>query len=147
MARPTHQFPTEMIMTPRLTPDARATITAAEAQARQLRHQYVGTEHILLALINDPSGLACVALGTLGITANDVRLEVEKLVLRGPTELPSSELPLTPRSRRALEYAESEAHLVGQKEIGAEHLLLGLLREEQGVAGLVLRNLGMDLGA
>jgi hypothetical protein len=125
----------------------RALATAAE-QARRLGHDYVGTEHVLLGLVEDGSGLAADVLEAFGVTPSKVRSEVERLVTRGSSATPEGrELPLTPRARRALDFAAEEARLVSQQPMDAEYLLLGLLREDAGVAGEVLRTLGMKLDA
>jgi ATP-dependent Clp protease ATP-binding subunit ClpC len=115
----------------------------ASTEARTLNHEYVGTEHILLALIAEESGVATEVLSTLGVTASAIRQGVESLVRRGPTAVSSRELPLTPRSQYVIELAREEACDVNQKYVDMEHLLLALLREPDGVACQVLRNLGV----
>jgi Clp amino terminal domain, pathogenicity island component len=126
-----------------LTNQAREALALANDEARSLGHDYVGTEHILLALVRDPSGIASKTLGTLGITPQSVRAEVERLVNRGPNPTSTSALPLTPRAMRAIDDATLEAAVVNEKCAGPEHLLLGLLSEGEGVACQVLINLGV----
>jgi ATP-dependent Clp protease ATP-binding subunit ClpC len=130
-----------------MTDQARRVLSLAEGEARELAHEYVGTEHILLGLVEEGSGLAADVLEAFGVTPKAVRDEVERLVMRGPAATAAHALPLTPRARRALEFADDEGRLVSQRSIDAEHLLLGLVREQDGVAGQVLRNLGMQLAA
>jgi Clp amino terminal domain, pathogenicity island component len=125
------------------TDQARHVIALAEQEARQLNHEYVGTEHLLLAIVADDSGLATEALRSLGVRADDVRHEIEKLVQRGPTAVTLKVVPLTPRAQRAIEFAIEETRYWSQKLVGPEHLLLGLARESDGVAGQALRNLGL----
>lgn len=124
---------------------ARSVLARAEQEALHFNHEYVGTEHLLLAIVDDDSGLAFEVLNSLGVRGDDVRNEIEKLVQRGPGPVAFDNLPQTPRARQAIEFAGDEARNVNQRQIGAEHLLLGLLREPDGVAGLVLRNLGLQL--
>lgn len=130
-----------------MTDQARRVLALAAEEARKLAHDYVGTEHILLGLVEEGSGLAADVLEAFGVTPGAVRDEVERLVTRGPAATAIRDLPLTPRAKRALEFADDEARLVSQRSIDAEHLLLGLVREQDGVAGQVLRNLGMPLAA
>jgi ClpA/ClpB-like protein len=115
----------------------------ASDEARALNHEYVGTEHILLALVAEESGVAVEVLSTLGVTASGIRHGVESLVLRGPATVSSRELPLTPRSGQVIEFGREEAREVNQEFVDTEHLLLALLREPDGVAGQVLRSLGV----
>jgi len=117
----------------------------AERAARGMQHEYIGTEHLLLGLTDEDSGGVADVLRTLGVDAAKVRREIERLVQRGPQPVEACTLPLTPRSKRALEYAAAEAHLMDEKRVGPEHILLGLFREPDGVAGQALRNLGLEL--
>src|SRR5688572_29464091 len=128
-------------MTFPLTEQAQTTLSLAQREARRLNHGYVGTEHVLLALLIDRP----LALAGLGVSAETVRDEVDKLVTRGPTAVTRAELPLTPRARRVLGHAETEARILNQAAVEPDHLLLGLISEPDGVAGKVLRNLGLDL--
>ena len=125
-----------------LSDNARHVMSIAQREARDLQHEYVGTEHILLALIVERP----VTLTALGLTAEDVRREIEKHVLRGPAAIPPDvELPLTPRAKRIISLANLEAMAHSQNAIEPEHLLVGLIHESEGVAGLVMRGLGLDL--
>jgi hypothetical protein len=126
-----------------LTPRARTVIQQAEREARGLGHAFVGTEHILLAFVaENPESIAAV-LRTFGVDFDRIRAGVEKLVVPGPLPILGGTLPLTPRAGRALELAGEEAWSVGLSQADTEYLLLGLLREPDGVAGHVLRNLGL----
>ena len=128
-------------MTLPLTEQAQTILSLARREARRLNHEYVGTEHILLALLIDRP----LALAGLGVTTEAVRDEIDKLVMRGPAAVTQAELPLTPRVRRVLDHAETEAMNLNQAAVEPDHLLLGLISEPDGVAGMVLRNLGLDL--
>src|SRR4051794_18844817 len=128
-------------MTFPLTEPARTILSLAQREARQLNHEYVGTEHVLLALLVDRP----LALAGLGVGTETVRDEITKLVSRGPAAVTPAELPLTPRARRVLAHAETEARTLNQGAVEPDHLLLGLISEPDGVAGKVLRNLGLDL--
>jgi len=124
-----------------MTEQAQTILSLARREARQLNHGYVGTEHILLALLIDRP----LALAGLGVSTETVRDEIDKLVTRGPATVTQAELPLTPRARRVLGHAEMEARILNQAAVEPDHLLLGLIFEPDGVAGKVLRNLGLDL--
>src|SRR3954452_9156455 len=128
-----------------LTDQARQVLAHAQVEARSLNHTFVGTEHLLLGLLHGDSGVSAVTLQVLGLDLVAVRMEIERLVHRGSDAPSPGELPLTPRAQRAIQFATEEAGFVGQKEISADHLLLGLFREPDGVAGQVLRNLGLNL--
>ena len=128
-----------------LTDQALRVLAHAQDEARSLNHTFVGTEHLLLGLLHGDSGTSAVTLQNLGLDLAAVRREIEKLVQRGSQPPSPGELPLTPRAQRAIQFAAEEACFVGQKQISAEHLLLGLFREPDGVAGQVLRNLGLNL--
>src|SRR5687768_11874195 len=128
-------------MTFPLTEEAQTILSLARREARRLNHEYVGTEHLLLALLIDRP----LALAGLGVGAETVRGEIAKLVMRGPASVTQAELPLTPRVRRVLAHAEMEASILHQAAVEPDHLLLGLISEPDGVAGMVLRNLGLDL--
>ena len=128
-------------MTFPLTEPAQTILSLARREARRLNHGYVGTEHVLLALLIDRP----LALEGLGVGTQTVRDEIDKLVTRGPAPVTQAELPLTPRARRVLAHAEMEARILNQAAVEPDHLLLGLIFEPDGVAGTVLRNLGLDL--
>ena len=128
-------------MTFPLTEPAQTILSLARREARRLNHGYVGTEHVLLALLIDRP----LALEGLGVGTQTVRDEIDKLVTRGPAPVTQAELPLTPRARRVLVHAETEARILGRGAVEPDHLLLGLISEPDGVAGTVLRNLGLDL--
>ena len=117
---------------------------AGEA-ARKLNHEYIGTEHQLLGLLEESHGVGANVLTRLGIDLRRVRLEVEKIVQPGPDMVTSGKLPLTPRAKKVTEFAVEEADALGHTYVGTEHLLLGMLREVEGVACQVLNNLGVSL--
>jgi predicted enzyme related to lactoylglutathione lyase len=128
----------------RFTDEARRTVVLAQEEARRLSHNYIGTEHILLGLLRVPDGAAARVLGGLGITADVVRGEVDQIIGRGSTR-PEGHIPFTPRAKKILELSLREALERADDYIGAEHLLIALLREGEGVAAQVLANLGADL--
>lgn len=132
-------------MATEFTDAASHVMVLAERAARGLQHEYIGTEHLLLGLIEDDSSMVGHVLRTFGMDAAKVRREIERLVQRGPQPVGAGAPPLTPRSKRALEYAAVEAHLMDEKQVGPEHILLGLFRERDGVAGQALQNLGLEL--
>jgi hypothetical protein len=127
----------------RFTERARQSIVFAQDEARALDHNYVGTEHILLGLLREQEGVAARVLDSLGIGIDAVRAEVRKIVGMGEAPSPS-QLPLTPRSKKVLELSLREALSLGHNYIGTEHILLGLVRENQGVAARILLDLGVD---
>ncbi|MFA6216909.1 MAG: ATP-dependent Clp protease ATP-binding subunit [Candidatus Omnitrophota bacterium] len=129
----------------RFTERARKVIILAKEEAKRFNHDYIGTEHILLGLIREGEGVAASVLEKMGVSLENIRLEIEKLVQPGPTTQIIGDLPFTPRSKKALELAAEEAHALGHNYIGTEHILLGLIREEEGVASQVLINLSLDL--
>ena len=129
----------------RFTERARKVIILAKEEARRFNHDYIGTEHILLGLIREGEGVAATVLQKIGISLENIRLEIEKLVQPGPTTQIIGDIPFTPRAKKALELAAEEARALGHNYIGTEHLLLGLIREGEGIASQVLLNLGMDL--
>jgi len=116
----------------------------AQEEARRLGHNFVGTEQILLGLIGEGTGVAAKVLKTMGVNLKDARIEVEKIIGRG-SGFVAVEIPFTPRAKRVLELSLEEARQLGHNYIGTEHLLLGLIREGEGVAARVLENLGVDL--
>jgi ATP-dependent Clp protease ATP-binding subunit ClpC len=129
----------------RFTERARKVIILAKEEARRFNHDYIGTEHLLLGLIREGEGVAATVLQKLGISLENIRLEIEKLVQPGPTTQIIGDIPFTPRAKKTLELAAEEARSLGHNYIGTEHLLLGLIREGEGVASQVLLNLGLDL--
>ncbi|KPK38056.1 MAG: NDP-hexose 4-ketoreductase, partial [Omnitrophica WOR_2 bacterium SM23_29] len=134
-----------MNMFSRFTERARKVIILAKEEAKRFNHDYIGTEHILLGLIKEGEGVAAAVLQNLGLSLEAIRLEVEKLVQPGPPTVVSGDIPFTPKAKKVIELATDEARNLGHNYIGTEHLLLGLLREGEGVASQVLSNLGLDL--
>lgn len=128
----------------RFTEKAIKVIMVAQEEARRLGHNFVGTEQILLGLIGEATGVAAKVLKSMGVTLKDARVEVEKVIGRG-SGFVAVEIPFTPRAKRVLELSLEEARQLGHNYIGTEHLLLGLIREGEGVAARVLENLGVDL--
>lgn len=128
----------------RLTDRARRAVVLAQDEASMLGHNYVGTEHLLLGLVHEGEGVAAEALESLGISLPAVRQQVEGIIGRGQ-QAPSEHIPFTPRAKKVLELARREARALGHNYIGTEHVLLGLLREGDGVAAQVLVMLGADL--
>ncbi|MCY3023373.1 MAG: anthranilate phosphoribosyltransferase [Planctomycetota bacterium] len=129
----------------RFTDRARKVISFARQEAVALNHDYIGTEHILLGLVREGSGVAANVLENLDVDLEIVRLKVEKLVKPAPDVVTTGQLPFTPRAKKVLEFAIDEARGLGHNYLGTEHLLLGLLREKEGLAAHVLLNLGLNL--
>jgi ATP-dependent Clp protease ATP-binding subunit ClpC len=130
-----------------LNDSAQRALTLAGDEARQLNHQYIGTEHILLGLLVEGSLASAGSLQKLGLMAKTLRAEIEKLVQRGSQVQATDQLPLTPRAQRVIELASEVTDSVSLLQIGPEHLLIALLREPDGVAGMALRNLGVSFRA
>jgi ATP-dependent Clp protease ATP-binding subunit ClpC len=128
----------------RFTDRARRVVVLAQEEARMLNHNYIGTEHILLGLIHEGEGVAAKALESLGISLEAVRQQVEEIIGQG-TSAPTGHIPFTPRAKKVLELSLREALQLGHNYIGTEHILLGLIREGEGVAAQVLQKLGADL--
>jgi ATP-dependent Clp protease ATP-binding subunit ClpC len=128
----------------RFSDRARRVIVLAQEEARMLNHNYIGTEHILLGLIHEGEGVAAKALESLGISLDAVRQQVEEIIGQGQQAL-SGHIPFTPRAKKVLELSQREAARLGHAYIGTEHILLGLIREGDGVAAQVLVTLGADL--
>jgi ATP-dependent Clp protease ATP-binding subunit ClpC len=128
----------------RFTDRARRVVVLAQEEARMLSHNYIGTEHILLGLIHEGEGVAAKALESLGISLEAVRAQVEEIIGQGQ-QAPSGHIPFTPRAKKVLELSLREALQLGHNYIGTEHILLGLIREGEGVAAQVLVKLGADL--
>ncbi len=129
----------------RFTDRARKVMALANQEAQRFNHEYIGTEHILLGLVKEGSGVGANVLKNLDVDLRKVRLEVEKLVKSGPDMVTMGKLPQTPRAKKVIEYAIEEARNLNHNYVGTEHLLLGLLREQDGVAAQVLMNLGLKL--
>jgi hypothetical protein len=127
----------------RFTDRARRVVVLAQEEARMLNHNYIGTEHILLGLIHEGEGVAARALESLGISLEAVRQQVEEIIGQGQETL-SGHIPFTPRAKKVLELSLREALQLGHNYIGTEHILLGLIREGEGVAAQVLVKLGAD---
>jgi ATP-dependent Clp protease ATP-binding subunit ClpC len=127
----------------RYTERARQVVVLAQDEARALRHDYIGTEHILLGLLREEEGLATRVLESFDITLEQARAQVAKVVGRGD-EVPTGQIPFTPRSTKVLNLALDEALALGHNYIGTEHLLLGLVREGEGVGARILLDLGAD---
>jgi ATP-dependent Clp protease ATP-binding subunit ClpA len=131
----------------RFTDRARKVMQLANQEAQRFNHEYIGTEHILLGLVKESSGIAANVLQNLGIDLQKIRLEVEKIVQHGSggEQVVMGRLPQTPRARKVIDFAEDEARMLNHDYVGTEHLLLGLLREQEGVAAQVLIHLGLKL--
>ncbi|MBY0232225.1 MAG: ATP-dependent Clp protease ATP-binding subunit [Gemmataceae bacterium] len=129
----------------RFTDRARKVMQLANQEAQRFNHEYIGTEHILLGLVKEGSGVAANVLKNLDVDLRKIRLEVEKIVQSGPDMVTMGKLPQTPRAKKVIEYAIEEARNLNHNYVGTEHLLLGLLREQEGVAAQVLQNLGLKL--
>ncbi len=134
-----------MDMFERFTDRARKVMALANQEAQRFNHEYIGTEHILLGLVKEGSGVGANVLKNLDVDLRKVRLEVEKLVKSGPDMVTMGKLPQTPRAKKVIEYAIEEARNLNHNYVGTEHLLLGLLREHEGVAAQVLMNLSLKL--
>ena len=130
----------------RCTDRARRVIVLAQEAARLLDHNYIGTEHILLGLLGEMEGVAARALESLEISLPSARARVEEIIGRG-SQTPSGHIPFTPRAKKVLELSLREAKQLGHDYIGTEHILLGLIREGEGVAAQVLTSLGADLAS
>jgi ATP-dependent Clp protease ATP-binding subunit ClpC len=128
----------------RFTDRARRVVVLAQEEARVLNHNYIGTEHLLLGLIHEGEGVAAKALESVGISLDAVRQQVEEIIGQGQ-QAPLGHIPFTPRAKKVLELADREARALGHAYVGTEHILLGLIREGDGVAAQVLVNLGADL--
>lgn len=129
----------------RFTERARKVIIYAKEEARHFNHDYIGTEHLLLGLVKEGEGVAAAVLQKMGVDLEMIRIEIEKLVQPGPETKVMGDIPFTPRSKKALELSAEEARALGHNYIGTEHLLLGLVKEGEGMAYRVLLNLGIDL--
>src|SRR5438270_8189088 len=128
----------------RFTERARKVLTLAQEEAQRFNHNYIGTEHLLLGLVREGEGVAAKVLSNLGIKVANVRSAVEHIIGRGERQV-MGEIGLTPRAKKVIELAVDEARRLGHHYIGTEHLLLGLIREGEGIAAGVLESLGADL--
>ena len=122
----------------RFTDRARSSVVLAQVQARRLKHGYIGTEHILLGLLAESEGLAARVLGEMGVRITDVEADIEQIIGRGEDEAPAGHIPFTPRAKKVLELSLREALQLGHNHIGTEHILLGIIREGDGVAARIL---------
>ncbi len=129
----------------RFTDRARKVMALANQEAQRFNHEYIGTEHILLGLVKEGSGVGATVLKNLDVDIKKLRLEVEKLVKSGPDMVTMGKLPQTPRAKKVIEFAIEEARALNHNYVGTEHILLGLLRESEGIAAQVLMNLGLKL--
>src|SRR5262249_35629121 len=129
----------------RFTDRARKVMQLANQEAQRFNHEYIGTEHILLGLVKEGAGVAANVLKSLDIDLRKVRLEVEKIVMSGPDMVTMGRIPQTPRAKKVIEYSIEEAIALHHNYVGTEHLLLGLVREHEGVAAQVLMSLGLSL--
>jgi ATP-dependent Clp protease ATP-binding subunit ClpC len=127
----------------RFTDRARRVVVLAEEEARMLNHNYIGTEHILLGLIHEGEGVGAKVLESLGIPLDELRQEVEAIIGQGQ-RAPSGHIPFTPRAKKVLELSLREAVRLGHHYIGTEHILLGLISQDEGVAAQVLARRGAD---
>ena len=132
-----------MFMFGRFTERAQRVLVLAQEEARRLNSNFIGTEHLLLGLVREGSGIAARALQNMGIDLSKVRQEVEKIIGKG--DKPSHAISYTPRAKRVIELAIEEGQNLGHNYVGTEHILLGLLREGEGIAAQVLSNLGIDV--
>ena len=129
----------------RFTDRARRVVVKAQEEARSLGHDFIGTEHILLGLIDEGDGVGFKALEAMGASPDVIRQRVEEMVGRGPEPSREGHIPFTPRAKKVLEFSLREALQLGHTYIGTEHILLGLLHEGEGVAAQVLTGFGIDL--
>jgi len=127
----------------RFTERARQVVVLAQDEARSLNHNYIGTEHLLLGLLREEEGVGASVLESLGVTLEEVRAQVARIVGQGD-DVMSGQIPFTPRAKKVLELSLKEALRLGHNHIGTEHLLLGLARENQGVASRILLDFGVD---
>ncbi|MFT5052894.1 MAG: ATP-dependent Clp protease ATP-binding subunit ClpC, partial [Chlamydiales bacterium] len=129
----------------RFTDRAKKVMNLARQEAQRFNHEYLGTEHVLLGLVQEGSGVAANVLKNMGVDLDKIRMEVEKIVKTGPSMVTMGQLPFTPRAKKVLELSMEEAGNLGHNYIGTEHLLLGLIKENEGIAAQVLLNLGVKL--
>jgi ATP-dependent Clp protease ATP-binding subunit ClpC len=130
----------------RFTERARQVVVLAQDEARALKHNYIGTEHLLLGVLREEEGIGARVLEGLGVSADGVRSQVERLIGRGEDPPPGHMMPFTPRAKKVLELSLREAMTLGHSYIGTEHILLGIAREDNGVASRILRDFDLDSG-
>lgn len=128
----------------RFNDGARRVVILAQAEARILNHHYIGTEHILLGMLHEGEGLAAQALHGVGVSLEDARHQVEDIIGRGEQPM-NGHMPFTPRAKKVFELSASEADRLGHNHVGTEHILLGLIAHNEGIARRVLGRLGVDL--
>src|SRR5438876_806525 len=133
------------VMYERFTDRARKVMQLANQEAQRFNHEYIGTEHLLLGLVKEGSGVAANVLKNLGVDLRKILREVEKIVQPGPDAAWEGNLPQTPRVKKVIEYAIEEARSLSHNHVGTEHLLLGMLRDEDTVASQILMNIGLKL--
>ena len=129
----------------RFTDRGRKIIILAREEAERHQNDYLGTEHLVLAILRESDGIALMIIKKMGLSHEQIRLEIERNLPTGGTTVTFGEIPFSPRVKKVIEYGVEEARLLGHNHIGSEHLLLGLLREEEGIGGKVLRSLGGNL--
>jgi len=129
----------------RFTDRARKVMALANQEAQRFNHEYIGTEHILLGLVKEGSGVGATVLKNLDVDIKKLRLEIEKHVKSGPDMVTMGKLPQTPRAKKVIEYAIEEARSLNHNYVGTEHILLGILRESEGIAAQVLLDIGLKL--
>jgi ATP-dependent Clp protease ATP-binding subunit ClpC len=129
----------------KFTDRGRKIIILAREEAERHQNDYLGTEHLVLALLREGDGVALAVIKKMGLSVEQIRLEVERNLPSGSNTMTFGEIPFTPRVKKVIEYAVEEAKLLGHNYIGSEHLLLGLLREEEGIGGKIVRSLGGNL--
>jgi ATP-dependent Clp protease ATP-binding subunit ClpC len=129
----------------RFTDKGRKIIILAREEAERHQNDYLGTEHLVLAILRESDGIALTIIKKMGLSSEQIRLEIERNLPGGGTTMTFGEIPFSPRVKKVIEYAVEEARLLGHNHIGSEHLLLGLLREEEGIGGKILRSLGANL--
>ncbi len=129
----------------RFTDRGRKIIILAREEAERHQNDYLGTEHLVLAILRESDGIALMIIKKMGLSPEQIRLEIERNLPGGGTTVTFGEIPFSPRVKKVIEYGVEEARLLGHNHIGSEHLLLGLLREEEGIGGKVLRSLGANL--
>src|ERR671921_1976235 len=129
----------------RFTDKGRKIIILAREEAERHQNDYLGTEHLVLAILRETDGIALMILKKMGLSTEQIRLEIERNLPGGGTTMTFGEIPFSPRVKKVIEYGVEEARLLGHNHIGGEHLLLGLLREEEGIGGKILRSLGANL--
>src|SRR5438270_7596195 len=129
----------------RFTDKGRKIIVLAREEAERHQNDYLGTEHLVLAILRESDGIALMIIKKMGLSSEQIRLEIERNLPGGGTTMTFGAIPFSPRVKKVIEYGVEEARLLGHNHIGSEHLLLGLLREEEGIGGKILRSLGANL--